>query len=739
VIRVLEAPRSRLQAACALALFCIFVFLWYRADHFQPLPYQDSFASGRTEEWRAMGGAWSIYNGAIRNDSDERGAKYITGSADLSDYSVDADIFLLGQDGDAGLIVRSSDEEEGVDSYSGYYVGLRDRNNTLTIGRADHGWIEYQTISPRQPLHSLRWYHLHVVAVGCDIAAVASDFVTADRTYVSMHEQPCARTGRFGLRSYSSGGIWKNIRVVKASANDIAPLLRMAPPSMSPGFLQTEAGFNSILQAQKHAQAPSAEGGHFTGTAMIYSLGSLKAIPPIGILPVTVRGSVTLTSPRVYLQDATGGVAVDFVNAPPLKIGDQVEATGKVEAHRFSGVIRDASAQLLWQRSPAPPMSVTATQAAMGLYDAMFIETEGEVESWSHDSGGVMVLLLESNHQSFRAILYDPGENDSPDRVALHSVVRVRGVCVVDQAYTGNLVPFAVLLRTPQDIRVLAGPPWWDFRNLLMIAVSLPIIAMIAFFVYLRAERWRLHAVLEERSQMAREIHDTLAQGFAAIAFQLESGIEGSKQRHCASDPIGLALQMAERSRSEAHLSIAALRALHIDAPLGEVLLRVLKQQVEATGLSLRVEVSGNEGRLPVQIEANILRIVQESVANTIQHANATKIDVHIACKPERLHVEVCDDGCGFNPQAVPGAEDGHFGITGLYERAARIQASLSIFSDEHGTRIVVEVPLPQRKSLPWKSVLARVQQGFNWFYPAAHSRKAGTLHGQTNPNSDLR
>jgi signal transduction histidine kinase len=689
-------------------------FLWYRVEYHFRLPYHDSFASGKTEEWHVFGGTWTVNDGAIRNDSDERGAKFMTGPADLGDYSVDADILLLGQDGDAGLIVRSSDEEEGVDSYSGYYVGLRDRNNTLTIGRADHGWIEYQSVSPHEPLHALHWYHLHVVAVGCDIAAVASDSLTSEKTYVSMHEQLCARIGRFGLRSYSSGGVWRNIDVRIASVKEIAPLLAMAAPPISPGLLQTEVGFNSIMQDQGRARPPIAATPHPPGGAQIDSLGSLKAVSPVAASTVTVRGSVILTSPRVYIQDATGGVAVDLVQAPPLKIGDQIEATGKLDEHPFSAVIRDASGRLLWQRSPAPPISVTATQAAMGLYDAMFIETEGIVESWSHGSRGESVLLLNSNNQSFRAILYAPPGNDDFNRIAPHSTVRVRGVCVVDEDDTGSLVPFAVLLRSADDLQVIGGPPWWDFRNLLLIAVSLPIVAMIAFFVYLQAERWRLHAVLEERSQMAREVHDTLAQGFAAIAFQLESGMASSSPRNRASDPIGLALQMAERSRSEAHLSIAALRALHIDAPLGEVLQRVIKQQVEGSGLSLRVTVAGDEQRLPVQIEANILRIIQESVANTMQHAKARRIDLHLDCAPDSLHLEVCDDGCGFDPRSVPGAEEGHFGITGLYERAARIHASLSIFSDEHGTRISVDIPLPHPKPVRWSYLLAIAHRGFN-------------------------
>jgi hypothetical protein len=112
------------------------------------LPYQDSFTAGTADEWHALGGTWELANGAIRNESDERGAKLITGSKSWRDYSLEADIQLLGRDGDAGLVARSSDEENGVDSYSGYYAGLRNHDNTLVLGRADHGWIDPWRCAP---------------------------------------------------------------------------------------------------------------------------------------------------------------------------------------------------------------------------------------------------------------------------------------------------------------------------------------------------------------------------------------------------------------------------------------------------------------------------------------------------------------------------------------------------------------------------------------------------------------
>jgi hypothetical protein len=97
----------------------------------------------KQDDWQAFGGTWQFADGVMSNISDERGAKLMTGPAYWTNYSVEADVFLLGQYGDAGLIIRASDEEQGVDAYHGYMAGLRDLDNTLMMGRADYGWREY--------------------------------------------------------------------------------------------------------------------------------------------------------------------------------------------------------------------------------------------------------------------------------------------------------------------------------------------------------------------------------------------------------------------------------------------------------------------------------------------------------------------------------------------------------------------------------------------------------------------
>lgn len=663
--------------------------------------YHDSFAQAKTAEWHAYGGSWDFYDGAIRNNSDERGAKLITGSSRWSDYGVEADVLLLGQNGDAGVIVRSNDEEEGVDSYNGYYVGLRDRNNTVAIGRADHGWMEYQAIAMKNPIHPFHWYHLKVVAVGCDISAVASDPETLENTVVAMHESDCTKKGRIGLRSYSSGGLWRNVRVAPARMTDLLAVRQRAPVADSPELMQTETGFNSVLPYKVLGPTDSSS----SNPAMdIHTppLNSLRLVSDIHPPRVTVRGSVVLTSPLLYIEDSTGGVAVESTEATSAKIGDEVGVTGIVDPRPVGVMLRNAAVRVLWSRGPAPPLSVTPAQAVTGTFDGMLIEIEGRLEAKSRSREQV-VLSLQSGSQAFRAILQGSRQDPMFDRLQPNSLLRLRGVCVADPAYTENLTSFALLLRSSEDVGIVAGPPWWDKRQLVEFAFVLMILVVIGVFVYLRAERWRMNAVLEERSRMAREIHDTLAQGFAGIALQLESALHGP-QSDVETEPLTMALNMARQSRREAHRSIAALRTLHTDQSLEDMLRKVLRPLVTGTHLEFSVLSFGAPQRLSSESEGQVLRIAQEVVANTIQHAMATRIDLRLRFESERLVLEIEDNGCGFDVAAAPTCDDGHFGITGMRERAASMKASLTIVSGPHGTTVSLFALIPPRRLHLWRS-----------------------------------
>ena len=278
------------------------------------------------------------------------------------------------------------------------------------------------------------------------------------------------------------------------------------------------ANGNSHRQIRVNASAATARAGNDIATTN-ETYRDWRAYPE----PVTVRGVVVLTTPALYIQDSTGGAAVLHPQAPPLKVGDEVEVLGQPQARDFSVVFPTANVRLLWPRTPIPPLSVTAFQAATGAFDATFVELDASLIDKKNGAGNTMVLDLRKNDQAFQGIM-NPGRGDALFRnLKKHSVLRLRGICVVDSEYTHNLTPFVLLLRSADDITVLAGPPWWSAGHAAAIGSITLILLLAAQLIYSRVQHWRLKAVLEERERLAHEIHDTIAQSFAGIGFQLQA------------------------------------------------------------------------------------------------------------------------------------------------------------------------------------------------------------------------
>ena len=178
------------------------------------LPYHDDFAGGDNSEWIAYDGNWNVQSGVIVNESNERGAKLVTGSPYWMDYALDADI-SLSSTGDAGVIARVSDAEPGVDAYSGLYAGLRVRDQALVLGVADHGWNEIAAKRLPYPIISNVWFHIRMEVKGCHVSI--STHPDGKKNIVQLDESltQCPVRGKIGLRSYDSGGQWKNIRVTE--------------------------------------------------------------------------------------------------------------------------------------------------------------------------------------------------------------------------------------------------------------------------------------------------------------------------------------------------------------------------------------------------------------------------------------------------------------------------------------------------------------------------------------------
>jgi hypothetical protein len=457
----------------------------------------------------------------MRNESDERGAKLMTGSPWWSDYTVTTDVELLGQQGDAGVILRGSNEEQGVDSYTGYYVGLRSNDGALIVGLAEHGWLQLAGTPVPGGVIPFHWYRLRATVRGCHVSGVAVDSATGVTTSISVDDQiNCFSRGRVGIRSHSSGGAWKNFSVTRVDAADLSPITE------NPGaehIARIPYAIDEPVVNGPDSRDPSVIGlnqGGLLRSAPTETIASLK-LDRRSVRTAVLRGTVVLTSPRLYVQDTTGGGAVVGSALPDFKLGDEVEVEGKVDLHAYSLTLRDAHVRLLWARAPLPPVAVTASQAATGLYDAIFIEVEGVLEHRSSTLDGFLQLDFASSGQSFRAVV-NPGRNRASLRnLAAQSRLRLRGVCVVDPEFTGNLYPFVLLVPSGDDIEVLAGPPWWSARSLALFGFGAIILLLLGLLLYIRVDHWRLQAVLDERERIAHEMHDSLAQSFVGIGFQL--------------------------------------------------------------------------------------------------------------------------------------------------------------------------------------------------------------------------
>jgi len=651
------------------------------------LPYTDSFAKGGGDEWKALGGTWQLVDGSMRNDSDERGAKLVAGSNRWRDYSLEADIMLLGRDGDAGLIARSSDEEQGVDSYSGYYAGLRNLDNTLVIGRADHGWIEARTEPLLEGVIPFHWYHLKIIVVGCEMAASAADPTLGKRIFVTMSEKDCVQTGRIGLRSYSSGGAWRNVRVTpatrgmlqefQAQANNSPP--ERLRPSSNPPLLHSD---DSPIESESQPTASSID------SPIAQPISSLRLVSRIRPEMATVQGVVVLTSPTLFVQDSTGGVAISHAQGPPLKVGDEIEVTGRPEPLDFSSILRDGRVRLLWTRTPIPPLSVTA-----------FVELEGYLESKKDGPGNTMVLDLHKGEQSFQAVM-NRGRGDVVFRkLKQNSLLRLRGICVVNSEYTHNLSPFVLLLRSADDVDVLVGPPWWTAGHLAAIGAGLLILVLAAQVLYSRAEHWRLRAVLEERERLAHEMHDTIAQSFAGIGFQLQAIRNDLQDTHSkAHRQLDLASDLVRHSHNEARRSIATLRPESLESiGLLPALDSCARKMVDGGSVAVGISSHGNCRPMPIRTVDALFKIGQEAIANVVRHASPTYLNITLCYESNEVRLAVEDDGVGF----TAGGELLGFGIGGMRKRADSISATLLIKSIlGRGTHVEVAAPLPPQLTL---------------------------------------
>jgi len=219
--------------------------------------------------------------------------------------------------------------------------------------------------------------------------------------------------------------------------------------------------------------------------------------------------------------------------------------------------------------------------------------------------------------------------------------------------------------------------------------------AMLALQLLRLTQRSRESAVLVERNRMARDIHDTLAQGFTGIIMQLEAAKGAATQGDLAeaANRIERASDLARSSLGEARRSVRALRPPSLrEGNLCMALQDLLKRMSDATKLRAEFFVEGDEQVITADWEEELLRIAQESLTNTIKHAKAGNFRATLSFGAEKIQLQLVDDGRGFDQEA--GTEG--FGLVGMKERVDQMGGQFILRSKPgQGTEILVILKIP--------------------------------------------
>jgi signal transduction histidine kinase len=212
-----------------------------------------------------------------------------------------------------------------------------------------------------------------------------------------------------------------------------------------------------------------------------------------------------------------------------------------------------------------------------------------------------------------------------------------------------------------------------------------------------RGEQRRHAVVLEERTRMARDIHDTLAQGFTGVIIQLDTSVEALRDEEPeeAAKHIRQARELARESLIEARRSVHALRPQALEkATFVDALRAIITNTTAGTSLHSDFQLKGEPHELQPAVEENLLHIGQEALSNALKHACATKFQAQLSFDSNAVRLELRDNGKGF---VVGYANGGGIGLIGMSERAEQIGATLAVTSKPGtGTKIIAVSPYQQ-------------------------------------------
>lgn len=436
-----------------------------------------------------------------------------------------------------------------------------------------------------------------------------------------------------------------------------------------------------------------------------------------------VAGEITYRDAQsFFVQDTSGGIRVQTAVQPAVKIGDPVEVVAFLTQSGSAHILTNALVRPAAAVEHVSPKDLDLSETFSTKQGGTLVHVSATLLA-SRTNGMNQVLELQEQQRVFTATF---AANQGGLPVWLPgSQFRITGVCDDETAVLSTSVAkpprvqllssLNILLRTPQDVVVVSGPPWWTWkRTATMVGMLLTILAVALLWVHLlrrRLERQQaaqlafsrqvLERLEDERRRIAVNLHDSLGQTLLVIKnhaiLAIQRPPEEQGLRHRLDEISGATSQAIEEVRRITH----GLRPYQLDRlGLTQAIRASVSRASENSSILFASRVKDIDSLFDKDAEIHVYRIVQESITNVVKHSAATEATVVIMKRASVVSLSIRDNGRGFDP-AKPSSEPRAlgYGLSGIAERVRILGGTLVIESRRgEGTSLTVEIPIPISK-----------------------------------------
>ena len=446
-----------------------------------------------------------------------------------------------------------------------------------------------------------------------------------------------------------------------------------------------------------------------------------------------VRGKVLAVwqGSKALVRTDSGFVSEINFSRPPLpRLNETVEAVGMPETDLYQLNLSKA----IWRKTPdcvvtdLPPETVSApfmltdgkgNREVKVQYSGRVIRLTGLVRALPAVGNGDYRLNL--NCDGFDVPVDFSSVPAALAKIADGCVIEATGVCVLETENWRPQTPFprakgfSVIMRSPEDVRIVSRPPFWTPLRLTVVIGAL-LLALVGIGIWNRIlrrivdrrsrqltheqlSRRETELRIDERTHLAVELHDSISQNLTGVALEISAaGRAADSDRAAARRHLDLAEKTLKSCRNELKNCLWDLRNNMLDeTDINEAIRRTLAPQIGDTHLTVRFDVRRKQ--FTENTIHAILRIIRELAVNAVRHGSATEIKVAGSIEDDRLLFSVRDNGRGFDPANRPGMAQGHFGLQGVKERVKEFAGELKIESaPEAGTKVTIALQLPHEK-----------------------------------------